>query len=43
MYTREELKQLKKEFWEGFGVFCGNHPVLGKRKQYENEGCGTEI
>lgn len=22
MYTREELRQLKKEFWEGFGLFC---------------------
>jgi len=32
VYTREEEKQLKKEFWEGFGFFCQNHPVLGLRK-----------
>ncbi len=32
MYSIEELKQLKKEFWEGFAVFCSYHPVLGKRK-----------
>ena len=32
MYTRDEIKLLKKEFWEGFGFFCANHPVLGKRK-----------
>ncbi len=32
MYNRDELKQLKKEFWEGFGLFCSHHPVLGKRK-----------
>lgn len=32
MYSKEELKLLKKEFWEGFGLFCTNHPILGKRK-----------
>ena len=32
MYKKEELKELKKEFWGGFGIFCSNHPVLGKRK-----------
>lgn len=32
MYSKEELKELKKEFWGGFGFFCENHPILGKRK-----------
>ena len=32
MYKKEELKELKKELWGGFGIFCSNHPVLGKRK-----------
>lgn len=32
MYSREELKQLKHEFWEGFGQFCAIHPELKNRK-----------
>jgi hypothetical protein len=32
MYTKDELKQLKKEFWEGFGLYCSNIPALEKRK-----------
>lgn len=32
MYTREELKQLKKEFWEGFGTYCSQIPALKRRK-----------
>jgi hypothetical protein len=32
MYSREELKQLKKEFWEGFGIYCSNVPALKRRK-----------
>ncbi len=32
MYSKEELKQLKKDFWEGFGVFCTNLPELKRRK-----------
>ncbi|VBB46925.1 conserved hypothetical protein [uncultured Paludibacter sp.] len=47
MYTKDELKQLKKEFWEGFGVFCSNHPVLGKRKSkfmlYNTKMKGVEL
>lgn len=47
MYSREELKQLKKEFWEGFGFFCQNHPVLGKRKSkfmlYNTKMKGVEL
>ncbi len=32
MYSKEELKQLKKEFWEGFGLFCTMIPALKRRK-----------
>ena len=47
MYSREEVKLLKKEFWEGFGFFCANHPVLGKRKSkfmlYNTKMKGVEL
>ena len=32
MYSKEELKELKKEFWEGFGVYCSHVPALKRRK-----------
>lgn len=32
MYTKEETKNLKKEFWEGFGIYCSNITALKKRK-----------
>ena len=32
MYTKDELKLLKKEFWEGYGNFCRNLPEMGQRK-----------
>ena len=32
MYSKEELKQLKKEFWEGFGTYCSQIPALKRRK-----------
>jgi hypothetical protein len=32
MYSKEELKQLKKEFWEGFGIYCSHIPALKRRK-----------
>jgi len=32
MYSKEELKELKKEFWEGFGVYCSHIPTLKRRK-----------
>lgn len=32
MYSKQEIKQLKKEFWEGFGLFCITHPILKRRK-----------
>ena len=47
MYSKDELKQLKKEFWEGFGIYCSNHPVLGKRKSkfmlYNTKMKGVEL
>lgn len=32
MYSKEELKQLKTEFWEGFGTYCSQIPALKRRK-----------
>jgi Domain of unknown function (DUF4268) len=32
MYSREEVIALKKEFWEGFGVYCSQVSALRKRK-----------
>lgn len=32
MYSKEEIKQLKKEFWEGFGTYCSLIPALKRRK-----------
>ena len=32
MYSKDELKQLKKEFWEGFGIYCSYIPAMRKRK-----------
>ena len=32
MYTKDELKQLKKEFWEGYGSFCHNLSEMEYRK-----------
>ena len=32
MYTKDELRQLKKEFWEGYGSFCREHPEMKHRK-----------
>jgi hypothetical protein len=33
MYSKEELKALKKEFWEGFDTFCSYNKELGLRKK----------
>ena len=47
MYTKEEAKQLKKEFWEGFGVYCSQIPALKKRKSkfmlYNTKMKGVEL
>ncbi len=33
MYSRDELKQLKKEFWESFAAYCEVQPYLRNRKK----------
>ena len=33
MYSKEELKTLKKDFWEGFDTFCSHNKELGLRKK----------
>lgn len=47
MYTKEEVKHLKKEFWEGFGVYCSQIPALRKRKSkfllYNTKMKGVEL
>lgn len=47
MYKKEELKQLKKEFWEGFGIYCSEVPALKKRKSkfmlYNTKMKGVEL
>ena len=47
MYTKDELKQLKKEFWEGFGNYCSQIPALKKRKSkfmlYNTKMKGVEL
>ena len=47
MYSREELKQLKKEFWEGFGTYCSLIPALKRRKSkfmlYNTKMKGVEL
>ncbi len=32
MYSKEELRQLKKDFWEGYAAFCRNMPEMSGRK-----------
>ena len=32
MYTKDEIKELKREFWEGYGNFCRNLPAMEYRK-----------
>ncbi len=47
MYSKEELKQLKKDFWEGFGTYCSNVPELKRRKSkfllYNTKMKGVEL
>lgn len=47
MYSKEELKQLKKEFWEGFGIYCSEIPALKRRKSkfmlYNTKMKGVEL
>ena len=47
MYSREELKQLKKAFWEGFGDYASMLPELKHRKSkfvlYNTKVKGVEL
>ncbi len=47
MYSKDELKQLKKNFWEGFGIYCSQIPSLKKRKSkfmlYNTKMKGVEL
>lgn len=47
MYSKEELKELKKEFWEGFGTYCSQVPAMKKRKSkfmlYNTKMKGVEL
>ena len=47
MYTKDELKQLKKEFWEGFGIYCSEIPAMKRRKSkfmlYNTKMKGVEL
>ena len=46
-YKREELKQLKTDFWNGFADYCDTIPRLAQRKQkfmlYNTRLKGTEL
>ncbi|MDH6535676.1 DUF4268 domain-containing protein [Parabacteroides sp. 52] len=47
MYTKEELKNLKLEFWEGFAAYCEVQPYLRGRKKiwvlYNTKVKGVEL
>lgn len=47
MYSRAELKQLKIDFWEGFGSYCKFKQVFKYRKDkfilYDTKLKGTEL
>ena len=47
MYSKEELKNLKLEFWESFAAFCEVQPYLRGRKKiwtlYDTKVKGVEI
>ncbi|MCD7933475.1 MAG: DUF4268 domain-containing protein [Tannerellaceae bacterium] len=47
MYTKDELKQLKREFWESFALFCEIQPYLCDRKKmwvlYNTKVKGVEL
>lgn len=47
MYSKDELKQLKLEFWESFAAFCEVQPFLRGRKKiwtlYDTKVKGVEL
>jgi hypothetical protein len=47
MYSKEELKELKRDFWEGFGNYCSHVPAFKNRKSkfmlYNTKMKGVEL
>ena len=47
MYSTEELKRLKLEFWESFAAFCEVQPYLRRRRKiwtlYNTKVKGVEL
>jgi hypothetical protein len=47
MYSKEELKNLKVEFWESFAAFCEVQPYLRRRRKiwtlYNTKVRGVEL
>ena len=47
MYSKEEQKKLKKEYWEWFGTYCSEIPALKRRKSkfmlYNTKMKGVEL
>lgn len=47
MYSKEELKYLKTDFWEGFGAYCAELPAFTGRKSkfllYNTKMKGVEL
>lgn len=47
MYSKEELKNLKREFWESFAAYCEVQPYLRNRKKiwmlYDTKVKGVEL
>ena len=47
MYSKEELKRLKLEFWESFAAFCEVQPYLRRRRKiwtlYNTKVKGVEL
>ena len=47
MYSKDELKSLKKEFWESFASYCEVQPYLRRRRKmwvlYNTKVKGVEL
>ena len=47
MYSKDELKQLKVEFWESFAAYCAVQPYLRRRRKmwvlYNTKVKGVEL
>lgn len=47
MYSKDELRKLKTEFWESFAAYCGVQPYLRRRRKmwvlYNTKVKGVEL